>query len=478
MYTNALLTDFYELTMAAGYLEQGKASDTAAFDLYFRQNPFNGGYSIAAGLEDAVHAITECRFGKEDLRYLEMQTTAKGTPVFPKKFIEYLASFQFMGNIRAVPEGTVVFPNEPLLQVEGNLIECQMLESILLCHVNFQTLVATKAARVWEASNHGTFIEFGLRRAQGPDGALSACRAAYIGGADSTSNVLAGARMGIPARGTHAHSWIQSFDSELEAFRAYARSFPDACILLVDTYDTMHSGLPNAIRVAKELQRRGHSLAGIRIDSGDLACLSREARKMLDAESLEYVKIVVSNELDEFTISDILAQGGRIDIWGVGTRLVTGSGEGGCALGGIYKMVAYNGQPKIKLSSNPEKTTNPGLKEIIRFYNQDGFMETDVLADCSEVLGTGEVLIVDADNPLRREKLHSDRREELLVPIIKSGRGVYVFPSLDQIRAHRIEQMSRLHENYKRIRNPHRYKVGLTQKLWLQKEKMCKQIRS
>jgi nicotinate phosphoribosyltransferase len=478
MYTNALLTDFYELTMAAGYLEQGKASDTAAFDLYFRQNPFNGGYSIAAGLEDAVHSIMECRFGKEDLQYLEMQTSAKGTPVFPKKFLEYLASFQFMGNVRAVPEGTVVFPNEPLLQVEGNLIECQVLESILLCHVNFQTLVATKAARVWEASNHGTFIEFGLRRAQGPDGALSACRAAYIGGADSTSNVLGAARLGIPARGTHAHSWIQSFDSELEAFQAYASSFPDACVLLVDTYDTMHSGLPNAIRVAKELQRQGHSLAGIRIDSGNLAILSREARKMLDAESLEHVKIVVSNDLDEFAISDILAQGGRIDIWGVGTRLVTGFGEGGCALGGIYKMVAHNGQPKIKFSSDPEKTTNPGLKEIIRIYNQDGFMDADVLADASEDLRTGETIIVDLNDPLHREKLDSDRREELLVPIVESGRIVYTFPSLDQIRSHRELQLSRLHEEHKRLQNPNEYKVALTERLWLQKEKLSKQIRS
>jgi nicotinate phosphoribosyltransferase len=475
MYTNALLTDFYELTMAAGYLEQGKASDTAVFDLYFRKNPFNGGYSIAAGLEDAVHSIMECRFGKEDLQYLEMQTTAEDTPVFPKKFLEYLASFQFMGNIRAVPEGTVVFPNEPLLQVEGNLIECQILESILLCHVNFQTLVATKAARVWEASNHGTFIEFGLRRAQGPDGALSACRAAYIGGAESTSNVLGAARLGIPARGTHAHSWIQSFDSELEAFQAYARSFPDSCILLVDTYDTLHSGLPNAIRVAKELQRRGHSLAGIRIDSGDLAILSREARKMLDAESLEHVKIAVSDELDEFAISDILAQGGRIDIWGVGTRLVTGSGEGGCALGGIYKMVAHNGQPKIKLSSNPEKTTNPGFKDIVRFYNQAGFMEADVLADASEDLRAGETLIVDLNDPLHQEKLDSDRREELLVPIVESGEIVYSFPSLGQIRNHRQQQLSRLHERHRRIRDPHKYKVGLTQKLWLLKERMREQ---
>jgi nicotinate phosphoribosyltransferase len=475
LYTNALLTDFYELTMAAGYLEQGKAADMATFDLYFRHNPFNGGYSIAAGLEDAVRAVTDCRFSKEDCRFLEMQRTSKGTPVFQKPFLDYLASYSFRGNIRAIPEGTVVFPNEPLLQIRGNLIECQIVESILLCHINFQTLVATKAARIWEASNHGTVIEFGLRRAQGPDGALSACRAAYIGGAESTSNVLCAARLGMPARGTHAHSWIQSFDSELEAFRAYARSFPDACILLVDTYDPLKSGVPNAIRIAKELEREGHRLAGIRIDSGDLAFLSREARQMLDRESLSYVKIVVSNELDESIISDILSQGGRVDVWGVGTCLITGSGTGGCALGGIYKMVEHNGQPKIKLSSNPEKMTNPGLKKIVRFYGRDGVMEADALSDGSEDLSTGEVLIVDPNNPLRRKKLDSTRREELLNAIIESGKLVYTFPSLDRIRNHRKEQLSRLHESHRRIHNPHEYKVGLTQKLWLLKERMLNQ---
>jgi len=478
LYTNALLTDFYELTMAAGYLEQGKVSDTAAFDLYFRRNPFNGGYSIAAGLEDAVRAVAECQFSEEDLQYLEIQTTAKGTPVFPKKFLDYLASYRFKGNISAIPEGTVVFPNEPLLQINGNLIECQVVESILLCHINFQTLVATKAARIWEASNHSTIIEFGLRRAQGPDGALSACRAAYIGGTDSTSNVLGAARLGIPARGTHAHSWIQSFDSELEAFRAYARSFPDACILLVDTYDTLKTGLPNAIRVAKELEQKGHRLAGIRIDSGNLVFLSREARKILDAESLEYVKIVVSNDLDESIISDILAQGGKVDIWGVGTRLITGSGEEGCALGGVYKMVVHNGQPKIKLSSDTGKVTRPGFKKIVRFYNQAGFMEADVLADVSENLSGGEVIIVDLNNPLHQEKLNSERREELLIPVVESGEIVYTFPSLDQIRNHRGEQLSQLHESHRCIHNPHEYKVGLTQKLWLQKEQILNQKKS
>ncbi len=474
MYTNALLTDLYELTMAAGYLERGKASDTATFDLYFRQNPFDGGYSIAAGLEPAVRAAVECRFSSDDIRFLKAQKSPNGSPVFTNKFLDYLACFRFQGNIRAIPEGSVVFPNEPLIQVRGNLIESQILESVLLCHVNFQTLIATKAARIWEASNHGTIIEFGLRRAQGPDGALSACRAAFIGGAESTSNVLGAALLGIPARGTHAHSWIQSFDSELEAFRAYARSFPDASILLVDTYDTLKSGIPNAIRVARELEREGHRLVGIRIDSGDLAVLSRQARRLLDGESLDYVKIVVSSELDEYNVADILDRGGKVDIWGAGTKLVTGSGPHGWALGGIYKMVEHNGEPKIKLSDNPEKTTHPGYKKVTRFYDSDGHMEVDVLADSSEEFSDAEVLIVDPKKPRSLEKIGYARREELLHAIVESGKLVYAFPSLNQIQVHRKEQLSRLHESHRRLRNPHEYRVSLTEKLWRQKEKLLK----
>jgi nicotinate phosphoribosyltransferase len=472
VYTRALLTDLYELTMAAAYLEQGKAADTATFDLYYRHNPFKGGYAIAAGLENAVRAVLETKFSDEDIQFLRTLRSPAGSQTFSEKFLRYLALYGFSGSIRAIPEGTVVFPNEPLLQVNGSLIECQMVETILLCHINFQTLVATKAARIWEAANHGTVIEFGLRRAQGPDGALSACRAAAIGGADGTSNVLGAALLRVPAKGTHAHSWIQSFQSELDAFRSYARSFPDECILLVDTYDTLKSGLPNAIRVGKELEQQGHRLIGIRIDSGDLAFLSRRARAMFDQEGLTYVKIVASNELDEYVISDILAQGGKIDIWGVGTNLVTGSGAGGGALGGIYKMVEHNGQPKIKLSANPEKMTNPGAKKIIRYYDAEGLMEADALADNSEDLSTGEVLIVDPNNPLRRKKLNSGRCAELLHPIVSSGQIVYDFPSLDQIRDHRKGQLSLLHESHKRLHNPHEYKVGLTFALWQQKERM------
>jgi nicotinate phosphoribosyltransferase len=475
VYTRALLTDLYELTMAAAYLDQGKASDTATFDLYYRHNPFGGGYAIAAGLEDAIQAVLNAQFSEEDIQFLRTLKSSAGSPIFPEEFLQYLALYKFGGNIRAVPEGTVVFPNEPLLQVSGSLIECQMTETILLCHINFQTLVATKAARIWEAANRGAVIEFGLRRAQGPDGALSACRAAMIGGADATSNVLGAALLRMPAKGTHAHSWIQAFGSELDAFRSYARSFPDECILLVDTYDTLKSGVPNAVRVAKELEAQGHRLVGIRIDSGDLAFLSQRARQMLDREGLTYVKIVASNELDEYIISDILAQGGKIDIWGVGTNLVTGSGPGGGALGGIYKMVEHNGRPKIKLSANPEKMTNPGIKKIVRFFDEEGLMEADALAENSEALSDGGILIIDPNNPLRRKKLNSDQRVELLRPIVSCGQIVHKFPTLEQIRNNRKEQLSHLHESHKRLHNPHEYKVGLTHALWQQKEQMLNQ---
>ena len=475
MYTRALLTDLYELTMAAAYLEQGKAADTAAFDLYFRHNPFNGGYAIAAGLEDAIRAVVDVKFSGDDIQFLRGMKSPAGAPSFRDEFLRYLANFRFGGDIRAVPEGTVVFPNEPLLQVSGALVECQMAETVLLCHINFQTLVATKAARIWEVANRGSVIEFGLRRAQGPDGALSACRAAFIGGADGTSNVLGAAMLRMPAKGTHAHSWIQSFASELDSFRAYARSFPDECILLVDTYDTMKSGVPNAIRVAKELEARGHRLAGIRIDSGDLAFLSARARQMFDQENLPYVKIVASNELDEYIISDIIAQGGKVDVWGVGTNLVTGSGAGGGALGGVYKMIEHNGRPKIKLSANPEKMTNPGVKKIVRFYGADGLMEADALAAGSEDLNTSGILIVDPNNPLRRKKLDSAERTELMVPVVNSGKIVYEFPPIEQIREHRKQDLARLHESHKRLHNPHEYKVGLTHALWQQKEQMINQ---
>jgi nicotinate phosphoribosyltransferase len=475
LFNRALLTDFYELTMAAGYFEHGKSSDTATFDLYFRQNPFRGGYAIAAGLEYAVRAVLDTRFTNEDVGFLAGLRSARGSFLFSESFLKYLSGYRFRSTIRAVPEGTVVFANEPLLQVSGSLIECQIVETILLCHINFQTLVATKAARMWEASNRGAIVEFGLRRAQGPDGALSACRAAYIGGADGTSNVLGSALFGVPARGTQAHSWVQSFPSELEAFRAYAQAFPDDCVLLVDTYDVLASGIPNAIRTAKELEQRGGRLSAIRIDSGDLAFLSRRARESLDRAGLEYVRIVASNELDEYLIAEILAEGGKIDSWGVGTRLVTGEGAGGASLGGIYKMVEHNGKPKIKVSNNPTKTTNPGAKKVVRFYSEEGLMEADALAAVAEDLRNGEVEIIDPINPLRRKRLRETSRVELLRDIVIDGQLVYDFPSMEGIRTRRVDQLNHLHDSYKRLHNPHEYKVGLTFSLWQQKEGMLTQ---
>ncbi len=471
MVTRALLTDLYELTMAAGYLEREKSGDAAIFDLYFRHNPFKGGYAIAAGIEDAVRAVLDMRFVSEDVEFLGSLKTISGARLFSQSFLNFLCGFRFAGDIRAVPEGTVVFPNEPILQVSGNIIESQIVESILLCHVNFQTLVATKAARMWEASNHGVILEFGLRRAQGPDGALSACRAAYIGGADATSNVLGAALLNIPPKGTHAHSWVQAFPSEIEAFRAYARSFPDECVLLVDTYDVLKSGLPNAVLVAKELEHLGHRLKAIRIDSGDLAFLSRRARQTLDQEGLHYVKIIASNELDEFVISEILSQGGKIDSWGIGTNLVTGAGQS--ALGGVYKLVEHNGQPKIKLSGNPEKITTPANKKIVRFYDGDGLMEADVLACQTEDLKGDEILIVDPINPLIRKFINgSESHVELLADVVRKGNIVREFPTLEEIRSRRSDQLKHLHESYRRLLNAHKYKVGLTAALWRQKERM------
>jgi len=468
----ALLTDFYELTMAAGYFDRGKAGDTATFDLYFRQNPFHGGYAIAAGLEFAVRDILETRFEREDTLFLSGMRTSRGTPVFSDGFLQYLREYCFRGSIRAMPEGSVCFSSEPLVQVTGNLIECQMVESILLCHVNFQTLVATKAARMWEASSRGSIVEFGMRRAHGPDGAVSASRAAYIGGAEATSNVLASRLFGVPARGTQAHSWVQSFPSEMDAFRDYARTFPDDCVLLVDTYDVLESGLPNAIATGRELENSGHRLLGIRIDSGDLAFLSQRARERLDQAGLGYVKIIVSNELDEYLISEIMAEGGRIDVWGIGTKLVTGDGADGAALGGVYKMVEHNGRPKIKLSNNPVKTTNPGAKRVMRFYNSQGLMEADAVGAASEELSEAEVLIIDPHNPLRRKRLGESQRSEMLQTVVTDGRLVSDPPSLEEIRKRRKHQLDHLHESYKRLRNPHEYKVGLSLQLWEQKERL------
>ncbi|HEY4001610.1 MAG TPA: nicotinate phosphoribosyltransferase [Candidatus Xenobia bacterium] len=460
----SLLTDFYQLTMLGAYVGSHKTEQRAVFDLYFRKVPQNGGYCIVAGLEQAMDYVANLRFSADDIDWLCSQGH------FPATVREYLKDFRFTGDIHGVPEGTVVFPQEPLLRVEAPIAQAQVLESTLLNIVNFQTLVATKASRVCMAAAKGSVLEFGLRRAQGVDGALSASRASYIGGCAATSNSLAGKAYGIPVRGTQAHSWIMSFASELEAFRTYAQLYPDQCLLLVDTYDTLQSGLPNAITVARELAAQGHRLTGIRLDSGDLAYLSKQARRMLDEAGFADAIIVASNDLDEWIIYDLQAQGARIDSWGVGTSLVTS--KGASALGGVYKLVAaqdgHRMEPRIKVSGNPDKITNPGIKQIWRVWDGNGIMLADALALTDEAFVAGGP--VETRHPTyfhQRLRLDSVARvEPLLLPIMQGGRVVYRFPALSDIQARARQNLQQLPEEYKRFVNPHIYWVGLTPRLF------------
>lgn len=389
---SALLTDLYQLTMLAGYFEKGMHEDCAVFDLFFRTPPFKGGYVIFAGLEPALRYLSELRFRKDDLSYL------KTLGIFKDAFLDYLEEFRFRGRVIAMPEGTAVFPLEPLVTVEAPLAQAQFVETALLNIINFQSLVATKAARITSVAAGKDVVEFGLRRAQGPDGGLSEVRGAYIGGARSTSNVWAGQLLGIPVKGTHAHSWIMAFPDELSSFRAYAEVFPDSSILLVDTYDTLKSGIPNAIVVARELRERGHELRAVRLDSGDLAVLSRETRRMLDEAGFPGVKILASNELDEYVIRSIREQGGRIDFYGVGTRLATCQGEGGGALGGVYKLVRHNGDPKLKVTSDFSKSTIPDRKRLFRAMDTNGTFLMDIICRENETVSAGD-LVYDPRNP-------------------------------------------------------------------------------
>ncbi len=456
---SALLTDLYELTMLAGYLEEGITETPAVFDLFFRHNPFNGGYAVFAGVDTALSYLENLRFCEDELAYLE----ALG--LFKPGFIDFLRGLRFNGNVTAPPEGTAVFANEPLLTVEGSLAEVQLVETALLNIINFQTLVATKAARINLAAAGGTVIEFGLRRAQGPDGGLSEARAAYVGGIRSTSNVQAGKRFAIPVKGTHAHSWIMAFADELAAFRSYARTFPDNCILLVDTYDTLKSGLPHAIAVARELRDQGHALYGVRIDSGDLAYLSREARRMLDEAGFPEVKILASNELDEYIISSIRHDGGKVDIYGVGTRLATCAGEGGGALGGVYKLVSVNGQPKLKVTSDIAKATLPDRKRLLRAVTTDGYFIQDVIALADEDIHAGET-VYDPTNILQHVNIPADATlMDIRSLVMEGGRRVSPRESLDQMADRTAQQLRMLPQGCLRFFNPHRYKVSISRAL-------------
>jgi nicotinate phosphoribosyltransferase len=454
------LTDLYQLTMMCGYHSHQKLDQQSCFDLYFRRIPFGGGFCLACGLEPALQWIESLKFEKPQLDYLSSLN------LFPDEFLTWLGDFQFSGDIWAMPEGELVFPGEPMLRIHAPLPEAQLIESALLNMINFHTLVATKAARVRQAAQDGLVLEFGLRRAQGVNGALSAARAAMVGGCHATSNVQAGMLFDIPVKGTHAHSWIMSFDSELEAFRAYARTYPDACTLLVDTYDTLKSGLPNAIIVGQELAAQGHTLAGIRLDSGDLAHLSIESRKMLDDAGLTEARIVASNDLDEHIIASLKANGARIDIWGVGTNLVTCKDEP--ALGGVYKLVAASDSqgrltPRIKVSSNPIKTTIPGVKQTYRAYQEDQVVG-DVLCLEDETPPTGQLR---STHPLTGDvrELSYSHLKPLLVPVMKNGKRVRDSEDL-KVSADRAQRaLAQLPEKHKLLRDPQAYWVGLSDPL-------------
>ncbi|MBJ6723620.1 nicotinate phosphoribosyltransferase [Geomesophilobacter sediminis] len=451
-----LLTDLYELTMVAGYFEHAMHEVPAVFDLFYRHNPYRGGYAVFAGLEPALQYLEELRFNDEELSYLQ------GLNLFPARFLSYLEAFRFRGKVTAPAEGSVVFGNEPLLTVEGGLAEAQFVETALLNIINFQTLVATKAARINYAARGSAVLEFGLRRAHGPDGGLSEARAAFIGGVRSTSNVLAGMKYGIPVKGTHAHSWIMAFPDELTAFRNYAQVFPEHCILLVDTYDTLKSGIPNAITIARELREKGYELFGVRLDSGDLAYLSIKSREMFDAAGFPEVKILASNEIDEFVIDSIREEGSRIDIYGVGTRLATCAGEGGGALGGVYKLVRIGQNPKLKVTSDIAKATLPDRKKVLRAVDPHGNFVQDVIALEGEPIAPGDV-VFDPANPLQRVRLpHDVRLVDTRTVVMDRGERCQPAPTLEESADHAARELNLLPEGSLRFVNPHIYKVSVS----------------
>jgi nicotinate phosphoribosyltransferase len=464
----ASLTDLYELTMAAGYVETGIADQRSVFSLSFRSLPFGGGYAVAAGLDDALQILTAFTFEQADLDYLATVTGASGRPLFDASFLQRLATLRFTCDVDAIPEGTVVFPNEPLLRIRGPLLQAQIVESVLLTVVGFQTLVATKAARVVEAAGDAPVLEFGLRRSQGPDGAISAARAAYVGGVAATSNVLAGRLFGIPVRGTHAHSWVQAFGDEQAAFDAYAAAQPDNVTLLVDTYDSIR-GVEHAIETGRKLEASGGKLGGIRLDSGDLAYLSIEARRMLDEAGFRDTKIVASNDLDEQTIASLRAQGSRIDIWGVGTRLDTCYDQP--ALGAIYKLTAIGDggdgwRYPVKVSELSAKTSIPGILGVRRFVDAAGIFRADVIYDGDLAEPAAGDFMVDPADVLHRRTIEPQWQPiELVEPYLRAGKRVAEPPPLEEVRARARTQIGSLHRGIRRLLNPHVYPVGLEHRL-------------
>lgn len=476
--TLALLTDLYQLTMSYAYWKKGLNKKEAVFHLFFRRAPFQGGFTVAAGLEWVVHYLENFRFSESDLAFLATLEASDGTPLFTSDFFQYLADLKFTCDMDAVPEGTIVFPYEPLVRVQGPLIQCQLLESPLLNLINFPTLIATKAARVCLAAKGDSVFEFGMRRAQGIDGALTASRAAYIGGCDGTSNVLAGKLFGIPVKGTHSHSWVMVFDDETEAFQTYAESLPSNCVFLVDTYDTLE-GVKKAIEVGKWLKSQGKKLLGIRLDSGDLAYLSIKSRKMLDAAGFNDAMIIASNELDETIISELKRQGAQINVWGVGTNLVTSKNQS--ALDGVYKLSAIRDKGKewkykLKLSEQMIKVSNPGILQVRRYYNKEENV-ADVLFDIHKDMNQ-HCQIVDPLDPTRQKNLKEGTPGyDLLVPIFRGGKRVYDLPSLQDIRKKTLRELDQFNTAIKRSLNPHQYIVGMEKSLYDLKVDLIRQIR-
>ena len=465
---SALLTDLYQLTMALGYWRAGRADREAAFHLYFRSTPFRGGYAIACGLDAAADWLAGFRFEPDDLAYLATLAGADGTPLLPADFLDHLAGLRLALDVEMVAEGSVVFAGAPLVRVRGPILHAQLVETALLTHVGFPTLVATKAARIRHAAGDDEILEFGLRRAQGPDGGLTASRAAFVGGCAATSNVLAGRRFGIPVRGTHAHSWVMSFDDEQAAFDAYADALPNNCVFLVDTYDTL-DGVRHAIAAGERLRARGQRLLGIRLDSGDLAYLSREARRLLDDAGFADAAILASNDLDEHVVESLKLQGARIVVWGVGTRLVTAHDQP--ALGAVYKLTAMRDAeggwvPRVKVSEQSAKTTTPGVLQVRRYRARGaegdefaGDMLVDELEPPDAAL---PATMVDPADPTRRKRFAPDQPfVELLQPVFRAGRRVRPADPLAVAQARARRELAGFHAGIKRFVNPHRYPVGL-----------------
>ncbi|MBR2365998.1 MAG: nicotinate phosphoribosyltransferase [Oscillospiraceae bacterium] len=461
-----MLCDFYELTMGNGYFKKGYRDKITYFDVFFRSVPDGGGYAIAAGLEQVVKYIQDLHFEEEDIAYL------RGRGIFDEDFLEYLRNFRFTGDIYAVPEGTVIFPREPILTVRAPAIEAQLVETFILLSINHQSLIATKANRVVRAADGRTVLEFGSRRAQGGDGAILGARAAYIGGCAGTACTVSDQLYGVPAAGTMAHSWVQMFPTQYEAFKTYCEIYPNNPVLLVDTYNTLKSGVPDAIRVFNEvLKPRGLTKCGIRLDSGDMAYLTNEARKMLDAAGWESCKISVSNSLDEYIIQDLLRQGAKIDMFGVGERLITARSEP--VFGGVYKLTAIedeNGNvvPKIKISENTAKITNPHFKKLYRLYGNDtGKAIADYLCVYDETVDDGrDLTIFDPEATWKEKTVYNFTAKELQVPVFRNGELVYKLPTLSEIQAYCREQVDTLWDEVKRFDNPHSYYVDLSRKLW------------